>query len=128
MHLASLDLSVNAGDARLDLSGTTGLGRVGASLNLGSLAVTLPQPQGVLEGTLSSNLGSLRICVPPGAPLVIRVGDQALASNNFADRGLVRSSDGTWTRGDVITAADRLDLRLDANLGSISLDPEDGCG
>ena len=59
-------------------------------------------------------------------PLVIRTGDQPLGSNNLADRGLVKAGD-TWTRGDVIMASSRIDLRLEANLGSITLDPEDGC-
>jgi len=126
LHLATLDVSVNAGDARLDLGETTGLQEVNASANFGTLAVTFPRTDGVLSGTLSANAGALRICVPQGVPLVIRAGDHALASNNFVDRGLVRSGD-TWTGGDA-AASGRLELHLDANLGSITLDPENGCG
>jgi hypothetical protein len=128
LHLDALDVSVNAGDARLDLTGATGVRNVNASANFGSLSVTLPQPDGVLAGSLSANVGSLRICAPAGAPLVIRLGSHSLGSDNFASRGLAKADDGTWTRGDVIAAASRLDLRVDANLGSITLDPEDGCG
>jgi hypothetical protein len=126
VHLDSLDLSVNAGDAHVDLTGAIGVRDVSASANVGSLAITFPEPNGVLSGTLSANAGSLRICVPAGVPLRIRTGDQPLGSNNLADRGLVKSGD-TWTRGDVVTAPTRLDLRLEANLGSITLDPEHGC-
>jgi hypothetical protein len=126
LHVGSLDLSVNAGDAHLDLTGAIGVRDVTASANVGSLAITFPQPDGVLSGSLSANAGSLRICVPSGAPLLVRTGDQSLGSNNLADRGLVRSGD-TWTRGSP-TSGTRLDLRLEANLGSITLDPEDGCG
>ena len=126
LHIDSLDLSVNAGDAHVDLTGAIGVRDVNASANVGSLAITLPEPNGPLSGTLSANAGSLRICVPAGVPLVIRTGDQPLGSNNLADRGLVKAGD-TWTRGDVIMASSRIDLRLEANLGSITLDPEDGC-
>lgn len=126
LHLDTLDLSVNAGDARLDLGGTTGLREVDASANFGSLAVALPRPDGVLEGTISANAGSVRLCTPEGTLLVIHAGDQPLGSNNFASRGMTKSGN-TWTRGNPV-ADTRLDLNIDANLGSITLDPEDGCG
>ncbi len=126
LHLTTLNVSVNAGDARLDLGETSGLREVNASANAGTLAVSFPRPETVIAGTLSANAGALRICVPAGVALVIRAGDHALASNNFADRGLVRSGD-TW-RGDDVVASGRLELHLEANLGSITLNPENGCG
>jgi hypothetical protein len=52
--------------------------------------------------------------------------DQALGSNNFGDRGLVRNGD-TWTRPGFETATQRIDLTASANLGSINLNPEAGC-
>jgi hypothetical protein len=128
LRLAAVSVSVNAGNARLDLTGATGVRNVNATANVGSLAVTLPQPEGILAGSLTANAGSIRICTPSGSALVIRTGSHPLGSDNFAGRGLVKAADGTWTRGDGSTASSRLDLRVDANLGSITLDPEDGCG
>jgi hypothetical protein len=124
-HIASLTASVNAGDAEIDLSGATGTTSVTGSANAGSLSVALPSPQGVLSGSLSANAGTVQICAPAGVGLRIRVGDQPLGSNNFADRGLTQSG-STWTRAG--SGAGQIELSVSANLGAITLDPEDGCG
>jgi hypothetical protein len=126
MTTPTLDVAVNAGDARVDMEGTEGARQVDGSVNVGSLAITLPRPSGSFGGSFSVNVGSLRLCAPAGIPLRFRTGDQPLASNNFADRGLVRSGD-TWTTAGFDGAPDYIELSLSANLGSITLDPEDGC-
>ena len=54
------------------------------------------------------------------------MGDQPMASNNFDDRGLVRLGD-TWTTPGFAEASNQIELSLSANLGSITLNPEDGC-
>jgi len=77
-----------------------------------------------MTGDLSANAGSLELCVPDGVDLRIRLEDNALGSNNFAEAGLVEVGD-TWTRAGVGSA--RIDLTASANLGSITLNPDDGC-
>ena len=126
-HVSSLSASVNAGDAKIDLSGTSGPTSLTGSANAGTLSIALPEPSATLTGSLSANAGSIRICVPAGTPLRIRVGDEPLGSNNFAQRGLTQTG-SVWTRGPWDTAVSRIDLTVSANLGSITLDPEDGCG
>ncbi len=126
MTVPSFDVSVNAGDAHVDLGQTTGTTTVSGSVNAGSLAITLPRPTGILDGSLSVNVGSLELCVAGGTPIRLRTGDSPLGSNNFADRGLVRNGN-TWTSDGFDGAADAVDLRLSANLGSITLNPENGC-
>lgn len=125
MTLGVLDSSVNAGEARLDLSGTRGVRTVSASVNAGSLVLLLPVPGEALGGDISVNAGSASICAPDGVALRFRT-DESLGSVNFGDRGLVRNGD-TWSTPGYDTAATRIDLALSANLGSITLDPEDGC-
>jgi hypothetical protein len=125
-RIRSANVSVNAGEAHLDLAAATGTQQVDASVNAGSLSIALPQSSGGLRGTLSTNAGSLRLCAPPNAPLTIHV-DESLGSNNFAVRGLVRSGD-TWTRGVAGVGGGAIELTLHASLGSVTLDPEDGCG
>ncbi len=122
----SFDVSVNAGDASVDLGGALGTTTVGASVNAGSLSITLPRPAGILTGSLAVNAGSLEMCVPDGTPIRLRTGDSPLGSNNFEDRGLVRTGNA-WTSIGFDSAADAVDLRLSANLGSITLNPESGC-
>ncbi len=125
-HVTSLDASVNAGDGRFDLGSAVGTQTVSASVNVGSLALALPVPSGTLTGTLSANAGTLAVCVPAGTPVRIRV-DTALGATNFAQRGMTESG-GFWTRGAYGDASSRIDLVVSANLGTITLDPEDGCG
>ncbi len=127
MHVTSLATSVNAGDAHIDLTGALGTTSVTGSVNAGSLSVALPSPAATLSGSLSANAGAVRVCTPAGVPLRIKVGDHPLGTNNLAERGLVQNGD-TWTRGAWDTASARIDLNVSANLGTVTLDPEDGCG
>jgi hypothetical protein len=77
-----------------------------------------------MTGSVSANAGSLELCVPDGVDLRIRLEDNALASNNFAEEGLVEVGD-TWTMSGAGSA--QIDLTATANLGSITLNPDDGC-
>ena len=61
----------------------------------------------------------IRKYFPDDVDLLIHTGHQALGSDNYADRGLTRSGD-TWTRAGFETAAQRIELDTDANLGSIT--------
>jgi hypothetical protein len=122
MRLERVQVSVNAGSAALDLGNAVELSSLDASANAGSLAVTLPALS--MTGNLSANAGSLELCVPEGVDLRIQLEDNALASNNFAEAGLVEVAD-TWTRFGGGSA--RIDLTASANLGSITLNPDDGC-
>jgi hypothetical protein len=127
MRVPKLGISVNAGDATIDASGLIETASLTASVNAGSLAISLPVPASTLHGSLSVNAGTIDVCVPDGVSLVIRTGQEALGSDNFADRGLVRTGN-TWTRPGFATATQRIELDTDANLGSITLNPEAGCG
>ena len=122
MRLDRVQVSVNAGSATLDLGGALEATSLEASVNAGSLTVTLPATS--MTGSVSANAGSLELCVPDGVGLRIRLEDNALGSNNFADTGLVQVGD-TWTTTGISSA--RIDLAASANLGSITLNPEDGC-
>ena len=127
MRVPDLSVSVNAGDATVDAVDLVESGSVSASVNAGSLSISLPSPATTLQASLSVNAGSIDVCVPGGVGLRIRTAKSALGSDNFADRGLARSGD-TWTRPGFATATQRIELETDANLGSITLNPEDGCG
>jgi len=126
VSVAAGSVSVNAGSATVDLGQASGLSSISGSVNAGSMSLTLPRPADVLGGSLSVNVGSLDLCVPDGTPLRIRTGDSPLGSNNFESRGLTRNG-STWTTPGYEGAAGSLDLRISANLGSVTLDPEDGC-
>ena len=122
MRLDRVQVSVNAGSAALQLGNAVELGSLDASANAGSLSVTLPATS--MTGSLSANAGSVELCVPDGVDLRILLEDNALGSNNFAEAGMDPSGDA-WVREGDGTAM--MNITASANLGSITLNPDDGC-
>jgi hypothetical protein len=142
----TVDLAVtaNAGTARLDL-GTANVTSASVTVNAGSVTATLPPsltslsvtanagsakltlPAANVNGSVTANAGSIALCVPAGTGIRIRLSDAVLGGNNFASRGLSRSGE-TWTSPDFGSAATRIDVSATANVGSVNLDPEGGCG
>jgi hypothetical protein len=72
MRLDRVQVSVNAGSAALDLGSAVEIQAFEASVNAGSLAVTLPPVS--MTGDLSANAGSLELCVPDGEDVYHYVG------------------------------------------------------
>jgi hypothetical protein len=126
-RVASLVANVNAGDAHIDLTGSRGATSASGSVNAGSLRVALPAPDTGLTGTFSANAGSIAMCTPSGVPLRITVDDNTLGSTNFAQRAMAQNGN-VWTRGPFSPGTPSIDLHISVNVGSITLDPEDGCG
>jgi hypothetical protein len=127
MTVRSLSTSVNAGAAHVDLGAAAEVGEVSASVNAGSLSITLPAPTGRVDSGASVNAGAMELCLPPGTALRVDMGGSPLGANNLEDRGLVQD-DETWTTPGFDPAAPHVSLDLSVNLGSFTLDPEDGCG
>jgi hypothetical protein len=124
-QVTRLDVSVNAGDARIGLREDTALVSLDASANAG--AVTLDLPSAPFRGRISVNLGSAEVCLPPGTALRVRADDVSLGSTNLAARDLVQQG-STWTTPGFAAAPVKVELDVSVNLGSFTLDPEDGCG
>lgn len=122
-HLSSLHGEFNAADVRIDLSRTTAPD-LRVNVNAGSGRLLLPA-SGTVTGSLTVNAGSLDVCAAAGMGLRLRV-TGALASTDFSGAGLSRSGD-TWTSPDYATAPNRADLQVDANVGSVNLNPAGGC-
>jgi hypothetical protein len=123
MQVTSLSASVNAGSSVLDLKDTQGLTRIDVSANAGSLGLTLPFPSGPMTGSISANAGTISLCVPTEVPMRITA-SSALGSNNFSDAGMTKDGD-TWTRPGRSDGS--IDLDVSANLGTVNLNPDDGC-
>ena len=123
-NLGAVGLQLNAGAATVDLASATSIGTIKFQLNAGALGLTLPNSS--VTGSVEANAGAVRLCAPPGAGLRLRTGDNIIASYDYAGHGLVQ--DGTtWTTPGFDSASVRIDLRTAANVGSFTLDPEDGC-
>lgn len=122
--LGSVTLQANAGKATLDLGTVAAIEAVDLDLNAGTLGIALPQRS--MTGSIRADAGSVRICVPPDVGLRLTTGG-SLSGFQYADHGLVQDG-ATWTSQGFDAATVRIELETIANLGSFTLDPEDGCG
>jgi hypothetical protein len=123
-QLRAVEVQLNAGQATIDLGEVSTIDSIDVQGNAGSASITLPAVS--LTGRFQVNAGAVEFCAPPGVALRIRTGDNPVAAYDFDGQGLVRSGT-TWESPDFATADVRIDLRAEANAGSITLNPEDGC-
>ena len=123
-HLGSIDATVNAGSLRIDLRDVAAASTLDGTVNAGSAVVWLADLP--LEGDVTVNAGSLSICAPEDVGLRLTTGDNPISSNNFEEAGLVRSGDA-WETPGFATAPIRIALDVQANAGSVSLNPHQAC-
>jgi hypothetical protein len=119
------DLTLNAGSIVLDMEGVSEIDEFGVELNAGSLEVTLPNA--TFQGSIEANAGSVSLCAPPGAALRLTTGDSFAAGYDYDGQGLDKNG-STWETPGFDSAEVRIELDTQANAGSFSLNPEDGCG
>jgi hypothetical protein len=117
--LAELDATVNAGEAFL-ATGTGPLARLDASVNAGRLRLTLG---GAVTGEVTVNAGTIDLCVPPDATLRLDLGGGFAFSTNLAERGLTHVG-STWARSGT---GPTIVLHIEGNAGTLALDPDGGC-
>jgi hypothetical protein len=123
-RLGVVDVQLNAGRATVILRDVAEIEGLEAQLNAGTLGVYLPAIS--MTGSIEANAGSIRLCAPEGVALRLHVGDSVLASHDFEDAGLIEN-DGVWETPGYDTAVTRIELRTEANAGSFTLDPDEGC-
>ena len=111
----------NAADLRLDAS-QADVARLDITMDAGRARITLGD--GSTTGSLTANAGALELCVPPDAGLVLQVTDNLTFAHDLDDHGLTRVGDD-WTRPG--TTGQTVDLRIDGNAASFTLDPQGGC-
>jgi hypothetical protein len=121
--LRDVRLQVNAGAIVADLASASAIGSIDVQTNAGSASVTLPASS--VAGSVQVNAGALEVCTPADAGIRIH-SEGGLGGNNFADAGLEQSGD-TWQTAGYLDAAVQIELDAEANLGSITLNPDDGC-
>lgn len=120
----ALDLTMNAGAVSLDMASVTDVGNFHIDVNAGALRLTLPNES--FEGSIEVNAGSVNLCAPPGAALRLNTAESIVAGYDYDGQGLVKNG-STWETPGFDDAAVRIELDTQANAGSYSLNPEDGC-
>ena len=78
-----------------------------------------------MTGGIEVNAGSVRLCAPDDVALRLET-EVVLGAVETGDSGLVEV-EGGWETPGYDTAPTRIELRVQANLGSIRLDPTEGC-
>ena len=122
--LRDVQAQVNFGAITLDLGEVTAIESVDIQSNAGTTAVTLPNAS--MSGRIQVNAGAVRMCAPDGVGLRIRTGESAVSSYDFGRARLVQDG-STWTSPGYDSAGVRIELEAEANAGSFTLNPEDGC-
>lgn len=123
-RLGTVNVELNAGAATVDLRDALDVDELEASLNAGTLGLTLPAVS--MTGSIEANAGSIRLCAPEGVGLRLDTSDSVLSAVDFGDAGLIQTGD-VWETPAYDTAVTRIDLRTSANAGSFQLDPDEGC-
>ncbi len=120
-----LQIDPNAASLSIDLSGAS-VADFDMSMNAGSSEIQT-DAETALAGSFTMNAGSFELCVPEEAALRITVADGNFTfAHNLEDSGLTRSGEA-WT-SDSFAGADRfIDLRLEGNAASFTLNPDGGC-
>lgn len=122
--ISSVSMTLNAGKLTLDLGSTAQLGDMSATVNAGSGAVSIPS--GERDVNFSLNAGSLELCLPDGAAVLVNWAG-TLGSNNFAEAGLVKVDDSTWTSSGYDASQPHTKLHVSANAGSFTLQRGGAC-
>ena len=93
-HLTSFKGEVNAADLSVDAAEAT-LATVDLTMNAGRARVTLGS--GSVNGRMSVNAGAIDLCVPRASQLRIHLTNQVTFAHNLDQRGLTQAGN-TWTR------------------------------
>jgi hypothetical protein len=121
----SLEAHPNAGSLDINLSGSE-VQELDLQLNAGSLSlVTDAETQ--LAGRLGVNAGSIDLCTAPEVGLRITVDANVTFSHNLDESGLQRAGENTYTSDSFASATRTIDLELEGNAASFTLNPEEGC-
>ena len=123
-RLGNVTVDLNAGQATVNLRDVAEIDAIDVGLNAGSLGLYLPSVS--TTGSVEANAGSIRLCSPPGVALRLHTEDSVLSSYDFGSAGLVQVGDA-WETPGYDTAVARVELQIEANVGSFSLDPAEGC-
>lgn len=124
--LGRLELDVNAGKATIDLGTVAHVVIFDLQVNAGEAAVNLPNL--ALRGSIEANAATVRLCPPTGTALRVTLDDNITASNNFAERGLVESSENVWETPSFDVASVRIEFDASVNAGSINVESAGSCG
>ena len=117
-NLGSFETTLNAGSATVDLGAVRQIRDVKVELNAGSIGLTLPSLS--VTGSIEVNAGSVKLCTAPGVDVRLQTDESIVASYEFDGQGLIKNG-STWQTPGFDSASVKVDLHVQANAGSVSL-------
>jgi hypothetical protein len=120
-NLGYLRLTGNGAEIVADASSAT-IGELDGSLDFGEMKIQLPQ-HGSYSGAIRVNVGVLRLCVPFGLGVHV---DFAGSAREVRVNGL-RTEASSWENEGYEQAANKADLSVKVNFGSVLINPIGGC-
>lgn len=123
----SVSIQPNAGSVLLDLTGAK-VDNLDLSLNAGSASILVAEGADV-SGSLSVNAGSIELCTPGSVVWRLTVEENITFSHNLEESGFGHDGDvwsyvPSYPGGAVVSF---VDLHIQGNAGSFTLNPEEGC-
>jgi len=126
-HFTVVSLHPNAGAVTLDLTAAQ-VDTLDLSLNAGSASITVGEAADV-SGAISVNAGSIELCTHGEVAFRLTVEDNITFSHNLEESGLGQDGD-IWSYSPPVppgAALSFVELRIEGNAASFTLNPEGGC-
>jgi hypothetical protein len=126
-RFTSLSIHPNAGSILLVVSDAH-VDDLSLALNAGSASISVGEGAD-LSGSLSVNAGSIELCTQGAMAIRLTVKENITFSHNLGASGLGRDGD-TWSLIPPVpsgVAVGFVDLHIEGNAGSFTLNPEGGC-
>lgn len=115
----ALDVNTGVGNSRIDLTGVRAQ-TIDLNAGVGNVEVILPATAGSVNAKVDGGIGQLTISIPAGVPARIRarsgIGGLDVDSTRFPSVG-----DKLYESADFATAADRIEMDVNAGIGSIRI-------
>jgi hypothetical protein len=123
-RFTSVSLSPNAGSVLLDLTDAQ-VDDLDLSLNAGSADVIIGAGMS-MDAVMNVNAGSIEVCTADGVALKVTTDANITFSHNLDESNLQHVGD-TWSTAGYADATDRVQIDLEGNAASFTLNPEGGC-
>jgi hypothetical protein len=120
-----IDADPNAGSLQINLSGSQ-VEELDLQVNAGSLTLAT-DAETQLAGRIGVNAGSVDLCTDPDVGLRITVDGNVTFAHNLDESGLAQSGEDTFTSDNFESAERTIDLEMEGNAASFTLNPEEGC-
>lgn len=114
-----LKVDAGVGGTKMDLNGLN-VTQLDLNTGVGGTQVTMPSHAGTVTATVNGGVGGLTILIPQGEPARIR-SSTGIGGANINPARFPHVAEELYQSADYDTATDKIDLRVDAGIGGITI-------